>query len=222
MQVDTRVAVGFGLFIGAMIARGANADFTLANWTFETSVPNTAGPHVAEAGAFAGSSQALGSHASASTVYSNPSGNGSLESFSSNFWAIGDYYQFSTSTLGYSGVSIAWNQTRSSTGPGTFDLLWSVDGTNFTMLLNDYLVPSATWSTTTPDASSVFAALAAPAALNNQATVYFRMVCDLAPTGSAGTNRVDNIVIAALTPAPGALGLLGVAAVLGTRRRRRN
>lgn len=220
MIINTRVVAGLGVCLIAISVRSANADTTLANWTFETSVPNTAGPYAAEAGLFAATSLVSGSHASASAVYSNPVGNGSLESYSSNFWAVGDFYQFTTSTLGFSGISIAWNQTRSSTGPGTFDLLWSVDGTNFTLLLNDYIVPAASWSSTTPDASSVFAPVAGPAALDNQTTVWFRLVCDLAPGATGGTNRIDNIVIAAAVPAPGALALLGAAALLRSRRRR--
>src|SRR4051812_39869141 len=55
----------------------AQAD-TLAQWTFETSVPTTAGPLAPEVG----SGSALAFHIGAST-YSNPVGNGSNESFSS-------------------------------------------------------------------------------------------------------------------------------------------
>lgn len=220
MISNTRLVAGLGVCFVAILARGANADVTLANWTFETSVPNTAGPYAAEAGLFAATSFVTGSHASASAVYSNPVGNGSLESFSSNFWAVGDFYQFTTSTLGCSGISIGWNQTRSSTGPSTFDLLWSIDGSNYTLLVNDYIVPAASWSSTTPDASSVYAPVAGPAGLNNQSTVYFRMVCDLAPGATGGTNRIDNIVISAAVPAPGAIALLGVAGLLRSRRRR--
>jgi len=59
-------------------AQATRADI-IATWTFETSVPTTAGPFSPEVG----SGSALGYHASGSAVYSNPAGNGSLESFSS-------------------------------------------------------------------------------------------------------------------------------------------
>ncbi len=45
---------------------------TIADWTFETSIPSTAGPYSPEVGA----GSATGSHAAAST-YSSPAGNGS-------------------------------------------------------------------------------------------------------------------------------------------------
>jgi len=38
---------------------------------------------------------------------------------------------------------------------------------------------------------------------------------------TAGTNRVDNIVISAAVPAPGAIALVGLAVVIGARSRRR-
>src|SRR5277367_2253104 len=89
---------------------------TLADWTFETSLPTTAGPFTPESGLNMGTSQATGSHAGAAT-YSSPSGNGSTRSFSSTTWAVGDYYQFTTSTVGYSAVQFQFDQTSSNTGP---------------------------------------------------------------------------------------------------------
>ena len=99
------MGLGFGLIAGV-----AHAD-TLADWTFESSIPATSGPFAAEIGTGAAS----GHHASTST-YSSPAGNGSAHSFSSNTWAAGDYYQFSTSTLGDSAISLSFDQTSSSTG----------------------------------------------------------------------------------------------------------
>lgn len=215
-------AMVIGGIAASLLASASYADF-LAEWTFETSVPATAGDHVAEGGLFAGISLASGNHASGATVYSNPVGNGSLESFSSNNWGVGDYYQFTTSTVGFMNITISWDQTRSSTGPQFFDLYYSTDGTNFTLLVDNYDVPAISWSSTMPDATGTTSfAEAGPAALDNQATIWFRMVADSAASGTAGSNRVDNVVIAGTAiPAPGALALLGIAG-LGARRRRRN
>ncbi len=208
---------------------GALGQTTLAEWTFETSIPATAGPHAAEGGVFAPTSAALGFHADPLAVYSNPAGNGSAESFSSNFWAIGDYYQFSTSTLGYESIAFAFDQTRSSTGPGTFDLLWSTDGVTFSTLLDDYTVlnnaappggPGA-WNATTRFPEYGFGPLALPAGAANQASIVFRLVNQVTPGGTAGTNRVDNIVVSGtLIPTPGAAALLAVAGFIAMRRRR--
>lgn len=217
------------LLIGAIVLGLSGSTFadTLANWTFETSVPATAGPHAAEAGINAASSFASGVHASGSTVYSNPAGNGSAESFSSTHWAIGDYYQFTTSTTGFGNLSFSWHQSRSATGPATFDLAWSIDGSSFTTLVDNYVVPEATWSSGSTHAGSIFGAISAPAGLANQPLVYFRLIADSAASSTAGTNRVDNIVISATAvPLPlavwGGLGLLVMAGAHSSRLRRRS
>ncbi|MEK6702837.1 MAG: hypothetical protein AABZ53_11275 [Planctomycetota bacterium] len=215
----------------AGLAAAANAD-DLARWTFETSVPVTAGLHTAEAGFYAGISQASGSHVSSATAYSNPSGNGSVESFSSNNWGVGDYYQFSTSSAGYSGISITWDQTSSNTGPRDFMLQCSTDGITFANIGAQYSVlanaaPNPVWSAGTYQAIYTFAPVAGPASLDNQATIYFRMMMNSTVSAnggtvaSAGTNRVDNIVIGGTRiPTPGTMGLLGLAGLGALRRRR--
>lgn len=212
----------------AGIASTANADI-LANWTFETSAPATAGPFAAEAGNNAASSFASGFHAGAST-YSSPVGNGSSKSFSSNTWAIGDYYQFTTNTVGYSGIAIQWDQTSSNTGPRDFKLSWSTNGTTFTDIGSTYAVlanvtPNA-WNSTTGFAIYTNGPTSGPAALNNQSTVYFRltMVTNVSANGTTvaagGTDRVDNVIITGTVPAPGAMALVGLGGLIAARRRR--
>jgi hypothetical protein len=109
----------------AFAAGAAHAD-TIAQWTFESTVPVTAGPFSPEVG----SGSATGSHAT-STVYTAPAGNGSAHSFSSTAWSIGDYYQFSVSTAGFKDINLSWDQTKSNTGPRDFTLQYSTDGTHF-------------------------------------------------------------------------------------------
>ncbi len=149
----------------------------IADWTFETSQPSTAGPFSPEIGA----GSALGSHAGAS-VYSTPAGNGSSHSFSSTLWAVGDYYQFSVSTLGLNNIGISFDQTSSNTGPGQFGLQYSTDGTTFTTFGSGYSVlanaaPNPLWNATT--SSSLYTStvdFSSVTALNNDSTVYFRLV----------------------------------------------
>lgn len=223
-----------GVILALALASGAAAAnaAVLANWTFETSIPLTSGPFAAEAGINAASSNASGFHSSASSAYSNPVGNGSAESFSSNFWSLGDYYQFTTSTLGYNSISIQWDQTSSNTGPRDFNLQYSTDGSTFTNLGGVLTVlanasPNPVWNSTTASALYTFGPIAAPAALDNAATVYFRLA--MASTVSAnggtvatgGTDRVDNIIInGTLVPTPGSLALLGLGGLVVGRRRR--
>ena len=147
----------------------------LATWTFESSQPATAGPFAAESGTNAATSNATGLHADGAAVYSSPAGNGSSHSFSSNTWGVGDYYQFTTSTLGQKGILLNFDQTSSNTGPRDFQVAYSTDGTIFTNVGSTYTVlpngdPSPGFSSLTyhPDYTSAID-LSGITALNNQA-----------------------------------------------------
>lgn len=195
----------------AMASQGA----IITQWTFETSVPTTAGPHAAEVG----TGNAIGFHTTA-TTYSNPSGNGSLESFSSNGWlTVGDYYQFETSSAGYAGLTLTWDQTRSGTGPSAFDALWSTDGSTWNTL-GSYVVPAVSWSSGAPaDPPATTFTYALPAGADNQPNLYLRLSLTTAVAAAAGTNRIDNVT---LTPEPMTLALLGLSGLaMGLRRRSR-
>ncbi|MFO0839549.1 MAG: PEP-CTERM sorting domain-containing protein [Phycisphaerae bacterium] len=197
----------------------------IATWTFETTIPATAGPHAAELG----SGSATGFHSDASSVYSNPSGNGSVESFSSNFWSVGDYYQFQVSTTGYNSITIDWDQTSSNTGPRDFQLSYSTDGATFTNVGSVYAVlanaaPNPVWSAGTPQPIFHFGPISLPAGANNQAAVYVRLsdASTISANGgtvaTSGTDRVDNVAINGV-PEPATLTLLAIGA-LGLIRRR--
>ncbi|MBX3389395.1 MAG: PEP-CTERM sorting domain-containing protein [Phycisphaeraceae bacterium] len=220
---------------GATIGASANAA-VLTSWDFENllstySVTGANSGNIASTGGlFAGN--ASGTHASAATAYSSPVGNGSARSFSSNTWAIGDYYQFTSSTLGYQNITISWTQTSSNTGPRDFGLFWSTNGTTFTQIGSTLTVlanasPNPTWSSGTAQAIFNFGPTAGPANLDNQATVYFRLVnlsnisANGGSVGTGGTDRVDDVVISGdAIPAPGSIALVGLAGLFAGRRRR--
>jgi hypothetical protein len=173
---------------------------TIADWTFETTAPITAGPFSPEVG----SGSASGLHVGTAT-YSTPAGNGSAHSFSVNTWAVNDYFQFQVSTIGFQNISLSYDQNGSSTGPSTFQLAYSINGTTFINIGSTYVIPSGiTWTSGTANAlgnTSFADALGAITALNNASTVYFRLI-DAATNsisggtvGSGGTDRVDNFIV---------------------------
>src|SRR6266404_5866921 len=104
---------------------------TIAQWNFETAVStnainsnltpgaNVSGPAVpADVGVGTG----VAHHTTAAT-YSTPAGDvdltlapsisSSIHSWSANGWSVGDYWQFSVNTLGFTGVQVGWDQTGS-------------------------------------------------------------------------------------------------------------
>lgn len=223
------------LAIVAYIATPASAGLTnLAVWTFETSVPTTAGPHAAEEGVNAGAgSLAKGVHANSSTVWSNPVGNGSPESFSSDRWEIGDYYQFCTSTEGYYGIQVNWDQVSSNTGPRDFLLAVSANGKSgpFEDVLS-YMVRANSSPAWTSNPAGVVLQdrhkvdLSDFTELDDAAEVCVRLVMETTTSANGGTvattgtNRVDNLVIKGLViPEPGTIGLLALGALFLRRRR---
>ena len=214
------------LFLGLTV--GARAQVVLAKWTFETSIPTTGGPLTPEIGTGSATSNTGG-------TFSNPVGNGSAESWSSNGWDVGDYFQFTVNGEGYSMFALSWNQTGSNTGPKSFALAYSLDGTNFTNLLS-YDLLNVTWSSgaesvaTTDDFSF---SLALPELAAGEITFRLADTSTVAINGttvaSTGTNRVDNFSVTgsiAAVPEPStyAAMLAGLALVGGVSlyRRRRN
>ncbi len=163
---------------------------TIALWTFEASVPSTAGPHDAERGVYGG--EALGFHASKATVWSNPVGNGSQESFSSNNWSAGDWYQFTTSTIDFQTIEFGWSQTRSGTGPADFIVEWSADGVDFETIFS-YTVAALSWSGTTPNPDTVYGPVTRPAAADDLAQVWVRLTATAPGSAGGGTNRIDDV-----------------------------
>ena len=212
----------FAAGLASIVASAASAD-VIAGWSIPTAVAASttgAGYSYGEAnsGARASGSGLRGDHSNALTAWTSPTGNGSTYALSSNAWNVGDYYQISLNTIGYSGVSVAWEQTRSSTGPAGFEAVLSVDGGTTFSSLGSYTVNQVSWSATVPVTTSSFGYLASAA--DNQIGIIIRFKVVTAGTSTTtGTNRIDNIVVSGVIPAPGAIALLGLAGLIGRRRR---
>jgi len=168
----------------------------IALWTIPTAVSGTLtgasfvyGP--ADQGANAAGSNLRGVHALATSVWSSPGGLAPSApfAFSSNGWSLNDYYEVTASTLGFPGVTLQWDQYRSSTGPSTFRVDMSIDnGATFVTVLDTYTLASASWT----GGSKVIASI--PNA-GNKESVMFRFVDTMATGAATGTNRIDNILI---------------------------
>jgi hypothetical protein len=181
----------------------------IAKWTFEgvtiaspgTTAVVTAGSAVADQGLQTTGSSFSGVHASASTAWTTPAGNGSVKSLTSANWGIGDYYQFQVNTTNYQNLAIAFDQTGSNTGPSTFKVQYSIDGTNFTDFGSPYILTNDGWSSTIyRSVSNRSFDLSSLTSLNNKPSVYFRIVntstnAISGSLGTGGTNRIDNFVV---------------------------
>ena len=180
----------------------------IAKWNYEAlGTLSTSGVlytgAAATVGVNAAGSSMKGNHASADSQWINSGGNGSLTSLSGNTWAVGDYYQFQTSTYGFSTVYVSLDQTGSNTGPRDFQFSYSTDGTAFTNLGSVYALSNANaWSSTIykPEHTRSFD-LSSIAGIAGQPVVYFRVTntstvsISNAIVGTGGTSRVDNFSV---------------------------
>lgn len=186
--------------------------------------PNGAG--VADLGSTAGT-QLRSVHALAAATYTSPSGNGSQYGFSSNNWSPGDFYEATFSTAGYTDINLSWDQTRSSTGPIAFKVFMSIDGgANFSELFAYSVLQSggggapATWNTTTYNAIYTNTLNLGVAAENQSQVIVRFQNAEAVASAAAGSNRIDNVMVySGPVPAPGAVALLGLAGLVGRRRR---
>ena len=218
----------------ATVASVASADL-IAGWTITTAFPTGTGNvptgtsysvGAADQGVQTFGSELKSVHALAAATYTSPAGNGSLYSFSSNNWSIGDYYEARLSTSNYTNISLSWDQARSSTGPAAFELVFSVDGganwttvTAYTVLQSGGGGAPGTWSSTAYN--PLYTNTQALTGAENASSLWirFRSTVGAAATGS---NRIDNVMVnGTLIPAPGAIALLGAAGLIGGTRRRR-
>jgi hypothetical protein len=226
----------FGLsaiFAIALVCASTHSFATvLSSWTFEA--PNTppdvtdngTGPNaVSDGGVFAGI--VTGLHASAATDWTTPSGNGSVDSLSVNTWTVGDYFQVSTSSLGYQNLTLTFDVNGSNTGPKEFKVAASTDGTTFTDIGFTYTVANDAWSAgTNKPESTRFTGL--PASLNNQASIFLRLIntstvpiSSSNPVATGGTSRIDNVIVQGdLVPEPSTFALvaLSVGAMMFRRK----
>jgi hypothetical protein len=230
-----RIAAVFTV-TGCLAVSSARAA-VISQWTFEAGTagnpPAANGTDISGVSPSTGAGTASGHHASSATVWDNPSGNGSAESMSSNNWAVDDYYQFQTSTVGSTKIGLALDHTSSNTGPRDFKIQYSTTGVGayidtgrtYSVLAN--AAPNPTWGPTPQPVHSYKFDLSSIAALNNQASLFLRLVntttvsASGATVASGGTSRLDNVTFSNNVPEPGTVCLMAVAGAIlvGARQR---
>lgn len=188
----------------------------IARWNFESVTTTNTGTtpsfgsssQLADTGIYLSATLITAYHSNSSTIWSNPSGNGSTKSISSNFWSVGDYFQFKFATIMYDNIKLVFEQTGSNTGPKDFKIQYSLDGITFTDITT-YVVPYNTtsntsygWSTTTIKQESILSFdLSSITDLIDKSDVYIRLVntstnaINGSTVGTGGTSRVDNFKI---------------------------
>ena len=221
-SIISPIALGFGLLLQPTYAA------TIAGWSFESLTLGSANTNTPPDGWLnniapeTGSGTASGFHATTNAAYSTATGNNSSKSISANRWSVGDYYQFAISTIGFKDITLSYDQIGTSTGPVSFRLDYSTNGTDFATFGSAYTVSSNSWTSVASDLSPF-------TGLNNQPSVVFRIVDVSAiainggSVGWSGADRVDNFIVAAtLVPEPsiGTLGVVGGLACLIAGRRK--
>lgn len=181
----------------------------IAKWTFEgisvttpsASLNISSGSGIADMGSQTSGSLFSSTHASASTVWTNPTGNGSAKSITSDHWAIGDYWQFKVKTSNYKDLQLSFDTTGSNTGPNQFKLQYSIDGTNFSDIGSPFAITNDSWSSGSyKSISNKSFDLSAISDLIDKPSIYIRVVNNSTTAisgtfGTGGTNRIDNFLI---------------------------
>jgi hypothetical protein len=194
-----------------MSGRASAVNDLNAGWTFESpnfgpyptgsGVVGATGPNaLADGGTQAGTATVKAVHVSTGTTTTTPAGNGSAQSYSTNQWAVNDYYQIQTSTLGATNIGLQFEQTGSSTGPRDFKVQYSTNGTTFTDFAN-YQLTGATWASGGPISPPQLDTYSYSfgSVLDNLANVYIRLTQadNVSNNGGtvqvAGTGRIDNV-----------------------------
>lgn len=218
----------------AVVSSVATADI-VTQWNFNDNQPSTGGTLTPSTGT--GTASAVGA---VTTSFVSGSGSSDPAAAGDNdAWSTATYaaqgtgsgtrgVRFDVSTVGYSSISISFDQRNSNTGSQWWAFEYSLDGSTFNAFGAYQINAGSAWfNGITFDLSSV-------AGADNNALFAIRMVAIFAPGsggytasnptsnyGTSGTARFDMVTVnGTLVPAPGALALLGVAGLVGGRRRR--
>lgn len=213
------------VMVSAAIASGSASAAIVTEWNFEAQTLN----------ASTGTGLASLVGGVTSTFATGFGGTGTFALNTTNYAAQGTGdrtrgAQFASSTAGFESITLSWNERHSNTAANTVAVFATTDGTNWTEVQVFTFTPAATGTGDVWYSRSVTLG----AEYGNSANFAFRVLAAFAPGtsgylasrststyGSSSTLRFDDVAInGTAIPAPGALALLGVAGLVGSRRRR--
>ncbi|WP_396177472.1 T9SS type A sorting domain-containing protein [Flavobacterium sp.] len=197
----------YTLLFTAVLAFSATAQTTISQWNFDGATPAEAMLPTVGSGTFITIGGVEDNLTSGVMPAGNPStGKGySIKTFPEQSVASGTAgFQFSVSTVGYTGIGVTFDPRSSNTGSKWQQFEYSVDGSNWIvlsnnggLLANDFLNPVS---------------LTLPATANNNLNFKFRVVSIFAPTtsnyaavgttstyGPTGAWRIDNFTVTGST-----------------------
>ncbi|WP_336788898.1 S-layer homology domain-containing protein [Paenibacillus sp. MMO-177] len=136
-------------------------------------------------------------------TFSNDASTPAMPVVSGKDWKVGDYWQVSLVSSGYTNLKVSSVQRGSNTGPRDFQLQYSLDGTTWNDVAGGTVKVQNDWTT------GVLTNVALPSQADNQAMVYLRwtLVDNISvragtgsysatdPLGATGTNQIENIVV---------------------------
>lgn len=214
------------LAISAMTVAGSAHAAVVTQWTFEsqTTSPSTG----------SGSASLVGG--TTATFASGFAGSGTFAWNTTTYAAQGTGdrtrgVEFLTSTAGYENITLTWNERHSNTSANTVAVQVTTDGINWTEVQVFTFTPAASGTGDTWYQRSV----SLSASVADSTGFGFRVLAAFDPTAgqylasrststyaTSSTIRFDDVTVSgdAIVPAPGAVALLGVAGLVGGRRRR--
>ena len=135
----------------------------------------------------------------------------------SSYSANGKSMVFRFSMADCAGLTISYATQRTGTGFTSQVFEYSTDGVAWSIIgANTSIQSSFSATGTPPGAVTTFSGITG---LDGALTAYVRVTFSGA-TSPTGNNRFDNVIFSVAVPAPGIGGLVGVAGMLGSRRRR--
>lgn len=213
----------------SLLVVSASAQAVIAEWTFPVTQAKTNvktqsfGP--ADLGVLKSGTNSKGLHALTSDFQTTTGSDGTGFAMSANVWSQNDYFQFTLGTVGFTHLSVTFDSalTGGTTGPTSFNLYASTDGTTYNVVSGASYTITTSYQTFSFDLSAI-------TGLDNQSAVGFRLLETIKPgkggSGASPEVSVDNFKVSGgAVPEPATYaailgGAILVAAVWRQRRAR--